>query len=123
MFEVFLSQKYHQLWTFRFSLPVISIDLVTLFSNRNAQKLENSVNLNEMWQFRGENREKTVSVSFWRFCDVEKSDFKVEVDDCGGPETKTLMKCDHLGVKIEKNDFFQFLTFFLDSCQNHQKSD
>ena len=35
----------------------------------------------------------------------------------------TLMKCDHLGVKIEKNDFVQFLTFFLDSCQNHQKSD
>ena len=40
MFEVFLSQKHHQLWTFRPSQPVISKDLVTSFSRKKRKKIE-----------------------------------------------------------------------------------
>ena len=40
MFEVFLSQKHHQLWTFRPSQPVISKDSVTLFSRKKRKKIE-----------------------------------------------------------------------------------
>ena len=40
MFEVFFSQKYHQLWTFRPSQQVISKDLVTSFSRKKRKKIE-----------------------------------------------------------------------------------
>ena len=43
MFEVFLSQKHHQLWTFRPSQPVISKDLVTSFSRKKRKKIEKSM--------------------------------------------------------------------------------
>ena len=40
MFEVFLSQKHHHLWTFRPSQPVISKDSVTSFSRKKRKKNE-----------------------------------------------------------------------------------
>ena len=40
MFEVFLSQQHHQLWTFRPSQPVISKDSVTSFLRKKRKKIE-----------------------------------------------------------------------------------